>query len=266
MVPRARYICPVDQIRVIIARQRVRQLDDNDDVRRGRVLSAARRLCKRGIEHGATARCDEANFDRALREFEKAVGSQWVFTSDADVALYRDAYSPFQGEPEERPASAAVAPYKRRRGAGGRAHREQLPDSALHDLDRQELGLRRLGAEPAPAASCSILKRMNRMLEVSEKNAYALVEPGVSYFDLYRYIQEHKLKVWIDCPDPGWGSLIGNALDRGGGYTTTQFRNHFDAHCGMEVVLRERRAAAHRHGRDAEREDVAAVQVRLRAR
>jgi len=81
------------------------------------------------------------------------------------------------------------------------------------------------------------LKRMNRIIEVSEKNASALVEPGVSYFDFYRYIQEHKLNVWMDCPDPGWGSLIGNALDHGGGYTMTTFRNHFDAHCGMEVVL-----------------------------
>ncbi len=33
------------------------------------------------------------------------------------------------------------------------------------------------------------------------------------------------------------GSPIGNALDRGGGYTMPQFRNHFDAHCGMEIVL-----------------------------
>jgi 4-cresol dehydrogenase (hydroxylating) len=81
------------------------------------------------------------------------------------------------------------------------------------------------------------LKRMNRILEVSEANAYALVEPGVSYFDLYRYIQERKLKVWIDCPDPGWGSVIGNAIDRGGGYTAANYRNHFDAHCGMEIVL-----------------------------
>ena len=45
--------------------------------------------------------------------------------------------------------------------------------------------------------------------------------PASSYFDLYRYIQEHKLKVWIDCPDPGWGSVIGNALDHGGGCTPT---------------------------------------------
>ncbi|HET8697053.1 MAG TPA: FAD-binding oxidoreductase, partial [Gammaproteobacteria bacterium] len=49
-------------------------------------------------------------FSRALKEFESAVGADWVFTSDEDVALYRDAYSPFQGEPEERVASAAVAP------------------------------------------------------------------------------------------------------------------------------------------------------------
>ncbi len=78
---------------------------------------------------------------------------------------------------------------------------------------------------------------MNRVLEVNERNAYALVEPGVSYFDLYRYIQERNLKVWLDVPDPGWGSPVGNSLDRGGGYTTHEFRFHFDAHCGMEVVL-----------------------------
>ena len=78
---------------------------------------------------------------------------------------------------------------------------------------------------------------MNRILEVNEQHAFALVEPGVSYFDLYRHIQEHKLKVWIDCPDPGWGSVMGNALDRGGGYTSANYRNHFDSHCGMEIVL-----------------------------
>ena len=45
------------------------------------------------------------------------------------------------------------------------------------------------------------------------------------------------LKLWIDVPDPGWGSPIGNSLDRGGGYLMAQYRNHFDSHCGMEVVL-----------------------------
>ena len=50
------------------------------------------------------------DFDKALAEFGAAIGKDWVFTSDEDVALYRDAYTPFWGEPEERLASAAVAP------------------------------------------------------------------------------------------------------------------------------------------------------------
>jgi (+)-pinoresinol hydroxylase len=94
------------------------------------------------------------------------------------------------------------------------------------------------GAAPVYSGSVVLdLKRLNRVLEVNEKNAYALVEPGVSYFDLYEHIQKAKLDVWIDPPDPGWGSVIGNALDGGGGWTAYPFRDHFAAHCGMEVVL-----------------------------
>src|SRR6516165_1878607 len=94
------------------------------------------------------------------------------------------------------------------------------------------------GAAPVYSGSVVLdLKRMNRILEVNEENAYALVEPGVSYFDLYRYIQEKGLKLWVDVPDPGWGSPLGNSLDRGGGYLMAHLRNHFDSHCGMEVVL-----------------------------
>ena len=81
------------------------------------------------------------------------------------------------------------------------------------------------------------LKRMNRILQVDDERHFALVEPGVSYFDLYRHIRERGMKLWIDCPDPGWGSLVGNALDHGVGYTVNPYRDHFEAHCGMEVVL-----------------------------
>ena len=51
-----------------------------------------------------------SDWAQALRQFTDTVGAQWVFTSDDDVALYRDAYSPFWGEAEERLVSAAVAP------------------------------------------------------------------------------------------------------------------------------------------------------------
>lgn len=178
----------------------------------------------------------ERDFSRALREFESAVGADWVFTSDEDAALYRDAYSPFQGEPDERFASAAVAPYtvEEVQQLVRTANTYRIPIYPISTGKNLGYG----GSAPNLSGSVVLdLKRMNRILEVNERNASALVEPGVSYFDFYRYIKDNDIKVWMDCPDPGWGSLIGNALDHGGGYTRTEFRNHFDSHCGMEVVL-----------------------------
>ncbi|MEP7243677.1 MAG: FAD-dependent oxidoreductase, partial [Gammaproteobacteria bacterium] len=178
----------------------------------------------------------ERDFAEALRQFEAAIGKQWVFTSEEDVGLYRDAYSPVWNEAEERLASAAVAPnsVEQVQEIVRIANRFKIP---LYPISTgRNLGYG--GSAPTYTGSVVVdLKRMNRVLEVNERNGTALVEPGVSYFDLYQYIQERGLKVWIDCPDPGWGSPMGNALDRGGGYTMPQFRHHFDAHCGIEVVL-----------------------------
>jgi hypothetical protein len=178
----------------------------------------------------------EADFAEAIRQFEEAVGKEWVFTSDEDVALYRDAYSPFWGEADELIASAAVAPdgVEQVQKVVRIANQYKIPIYPVSTGKNLGYG----GSAPAYSGSVVLdLKRMNRILEVNERNAYALVEPGVSYFDLYRYIQEKGLKLWVDVPDPGWGSPIGNSLDRGGGYLTAMYRNHFDSHCGMEVVL-----------------------------
>jgi (+)-pinoresinol hydroxylase len=51
-----------------------------------------------------------ATYGKALTELAQVVGKEWVFTSDEDLDLYRDAYSPYLNEPEERIASGAVAP------------------------------------------------------------------------------------------------------------------------------------------------------------
>jgi (+)-pinoresinol hydroxylase len=177
-----------------------------------------------------------SDFAAAIKQFEEAVGKEWVFTSDEDVALYRDAYSPFMGEPEEKFASAAVAPdgVEQVQKVVRTANQYKIPIYPVSTGKNLGYG----GSAPVLSGSVVLdLKRMNRILEVNERNAYVLVEPGVSYFDLYRYIQEKGLKLWVDVPDPGWGSPVGNALDRGGGYLMPQYRNHFDSHCGMEIVL-----------------------------
>lgn len=177
-----------------------------------------------------------ADFNRVLASWRDIVGGEWVFTSPEDVALYRDAYSPFRGEPGERVAAAAVAPstLEEVQAIVRVANEFRVPIYPVSTGRNLAYG----GAAPVYSGSVVLdLKRMNRVLEVSERHAYAIVEPGVSYFDLHTHINRARLNLWIDPPDPGWGSLIGNALDGGSGWTASPFRDHFAAHCGMEVVL-----------------------------
>ncbi|MFO1400952.1 MAG: FAD-binding oxidoreductase [Steroidobacteraceae bacterium] len=175
-------------------------------------------------------------FARALAAWKAIVGERWVFSSEEDLDLYRDAYSPFWDEPEERRAAAAVAPdsveqVQRILRVANESGIPVYPVSTGRNLGYG-------GAAPTYSGSVVLdLKRMNRVLAVDEVNANCLVEPGVSYFDMYRHLKATGSKLWIDVPDPGWGSLIGNALDHGGGYTAPAYRNHFEAHCGMEIVL-----------------------------
>ena len=176
----------------------------------------------------------ETEFSRALKEFAGVIGKEWVFSSKEDVDLYRDPYSPFWSEDGERIPGAALAPdsVEQIQGIVRIANRYKIPLWTVSTGRNLSYG----GASPAMSGTVILdLKRMNRVLEVNDKTYYAVVEPGVSYFDLYNYIQEHKLNVWMDPPDPGWGSPMGNSLDRGGG--RTPMRDHFGAVCGLEVVL-----------------------------
>jgi 4-cresol dehydrogenase (hydroxylating) len=81
-----------------------------------------------------------------------------------------------------------------------------------------------------------LLHRMNRIVEVNEELAYAVIEPGVSYEQLNGHLKKTGKRLWIDCTDgTAQGSVIGNALDRGVG--ETPYGDHFGNLCGMEVVL-----------------------------
>lgn len=92
------------------------------------------------------------------------------------------------------------------------------------------------GAAPVVDGSISLnLRRMNRVLELDEPGGYAIVEPGVSFDDLYAEIKKSGAKLWISTPDLGWGSIVGNTTEHGVGYT--QYGDHASAVAGMEVVL-----------------------------
>ncbi|HEY7966181.1 MAG TPA: FAD-binding oxidoreductase [Solirubrobacteraceae bacterium] len=92
------------------------------------------------------------------------------------------------------------------------------------------------GASPRVAGSVVVeLTRMNRVIEVNEESAYAVLEPGVRFYDLYAHLRENGHRLWASVPELGWGSVIGNGLDRGLGYTP--YGEHGTKHCGYEVVL-----------------------------
>jgi 4-cresol dehydrogenase (hydroxylating) flavoprotein subunit len=90
-------------------------------------------------------------------------------------------------------------------------------------------------AARVPGSIAVSLRRMNRVLEVNEELAYAIVEPGVSFFDFYEHLQAGGHKLLMSTADLGWGSVVGNTLDHGIGYTV--YGDHASTQCGMEVVL-----------------------------
>ncbi len=92
------------------------------------------------------------------------------------------------------------------------------------------------GASPRLAGSIQVsLRRMNKVLEINERLAYAVVEPGVRWFDLQEALAAGGHKLMLSVPDLGWGSVIGNSLDNGVTYLPNG--QNFLAPTGMEVVM-----------------------------
>jgi hypothetical protein len=94
------------------------------------------------------------------------------------------------------------------------------------------------GAAPRVRGSVTIDlgKRMSKILDIDPEDYTCLVEPGVSFYALYEAIQGRGYNhLWVDTPDLGGGSVIGNTLDRGVGYTP--YGDHWACHSGLEVVL-----------------------------
>ncbi|TKC81662.1 FAD-binding oxidoreductase [Trinickia terrae] len=176
----------------------------------------------------------EATFDRALDELAGAVGRPNVVAGGGDLAAYADPFLPSPENPRAFVASAAVLPASvdEIRAILRIANAYRLPLWTVSTGRNFAYG----GAAPRLAGSVVLdLKRMTRILEVNETLAYALVEPGVTYFDLHAYLRERGLRLWVDPPAAGWGSIVGNTLERGFGYTP--YGDHAATQCGMEVVL-----------------------------
>ena len=176
----------------------------------------------------------QREFDNAAEEFRGVVGSDWVFTIDEHMAMYQDVYSPLYGSGEQPIPSAAVAPdsVEGVQGVLKIANDYGIPIWIISTGKNYGYG----GPDSRiPGSVILDLKRMNRILELNEEQAYAIVEPGVSQYDLWLEIRRRGLKLWIDGPSPAYSSIVANTIERGVGYGLHGER--LNAQCGMEVVL-----------------------------
>ncbi|KAL4939685.1 hypothetical protein BDV06DRAFT_198382 [Aspergillus oleicola] len=176
----------------------------------------------------------QVDFEQAIGELVTIVGVENVFVGEALVD-YVDPYDVYEEDEGKRKVpSAGVAPAitDELSGVLKIANKFSLP---LWTFSRgKNLGY----GGPAPVLSGSIaldLHRMNRIIEVNDKFHYAVVEPGVTWTELYEYCVQHKKAVWPSTPSLGWGSVIGNTVDRGTGFGTN-FCHHQHV-SGMEIML-----------------------------
>lgn len=168
----------------------------------------------------------------AIEAFEAVLGRDAVLTDLAALADFRDPFAPPAGEWFEPGAVLMPSTVEEVQAILRIANEFRTPVWTSGQGRNNGYG------GPAPRVSGSFvlsLRRMNRILEVNEESAYALVEPGVRFFDLYDHLRASGSKLWMSVPDLGWGSIVGNTLDHGVGYTP--YGDHMGSQCGMEVVL-----------------------------
>jgi len=166
----------------------------------------------------------------AVEELRAAIGAEHVCTSAADLDRYSRDTIPWDSR-----CAAVVYP------GSAQEVSSVLKIANVHRLKVWPFsGGRNWGYSgtlaPEDGAVVMLLHRMNRIIEVNDELAYAVIEPGVTYEQLNAHLRQHGHKLWADCTDgSSQGSVLGNALDRGIG--ETPYGDHFGNLCGMEVVL-----------------------------
>jgi len=172
--------------------------------------------------------------DQALSEWREILGSEHVLTSDA----MRDHYARTTQPRGTRPRAILLPSSVQEVSALVQiASRHSVP---LYPISR--------GKNWGYGDACALtddqvivdLSRMNRIWEVNESLAYAVIEPGVTQQQLYQYLVENNYPLWLDVTGAGpEASVVGNTLERGFGHTP--YGDHYHMSAGYEVVLADGR-------------------------
>lgn len=88
---------------------------------------------------------------------------------------------------------------------------------------------------PRKAGVLVDLGRMDRIIDVDRRGAFAVIEAGVTYAALAAHMRQRDLPLWLDADTNGAHTVAGSIAARGTGLTP--YGDHQAAVCGIEAVL-----------------------------
>ena len=180
----------------------------------------------------ARCRMGAANFESFFAEMLGELGSDGINRSSETIQRYGENTMPGG----DRPPAGVVYPdtTAQVQSVVRAANRHRVP---LYPISTgNNIGLGSRSASVAGQVVVDLGRRMNRVVEIDEKLAFAVVEPGVSYQMLYDELVRRGNRLMLDVTSgPPQGGMIGNALDKGAGYSP--YFDHFGFSCGLEIVL-----------------------------
>jgi 4-cresol dehydrogenase (hydroxylating) len=177
---------------------------------------------------------NEEQFDRAISEFKILLGDENVHTDQKKIRTFTGFI--ISANVEDHLPSAALFPKRAEQVSNLLKICTQYKVPVWVSSTGKNLGYGSMAPSKKGTVILS-LKRMRRIIEINEELCYAVVEPGVTYKQLYDHIQENDFKLWLNIPTgptPVAGP-VGTSLDRGTGYTP--YGNNFEHVCGMEIIL-----------------------------
>ncbi len=176
---------------------------------------------------------DQAQFEQAIKAFENLLGANEVVIQEQLLKPYSKV---MMSAPDSEFAPSAVLTPKSVEEVQGIVkicNEYKIPIWTISTGRNFGYG----SAAPVQRGQVILdLRKMNKILHVDPDLCTALVEPGVTYQQLYDYLEDngHPLMLSFSAPSAIAGPL-GNTMDRGVGYTP--YGEHFMMQCGMEVVL-----------------------------
>jgi 4-cresol dehydrogenase (hydroxylating) len=175
----------------------------------------------------------ENRFDAAIQKFQAALGTEQVLFSAEHLAPYTKVMMAVDSAQHTPSAVLTATSVEQVQAVVKICNEYRIPVWTISTGRNFGYG----SAAPVERGQIVLdLKKMNKILHVDPELCTALVEPGVTYQDLYDYIEERKLPLMLSFSAPSAiAGPLGNTMDRGVGYTP--YGEHFFMQCGMEVVM-----------------------------